>query len=160
MLHRDTIRFRNGWSDCMAEKRTYTQPSLARYDSLYELPSKLKSSAEALRKEAEGGYPLQVPPDYTTVVDMDRRYIEVSDSFCHLVGYRREELIGKTYDEISAPSTNNIPIVFSLFVKNGYMHGLWMPLHRRGTPILVRYEAWVPPDCQIQSNMALVRRFI
>jgi PAS domain S-box-containing protein len=103
-----------------------------------------------------GEYPLQVPPDYTTVVDMDRRYIEVSDSFCHLVGYRREELIGKTYDDISAPSTNDIPIVFRLFIKNGYMHGLWMLVHRSGARILVRYEAWVRSDCQIQSNMELV----
>jgi ABC-type antimicrobial peptide transport system permease subunit len=39
---------------------------------------------------------------------MDRRYVEVSDSFCYLVGYRRGELIGKTYDDISAPSTNDI----------------------------------------------------
>jgi PAS domain S-box-containing protein len=103
---------------------------------------------------------LHVPPDYTAVVDMDRRYIEVSDSFCDLVGYQREELIGKTYDEITAPSTNDIPIVFGLFVKNGYMHGLWMLVHRRGTHILVRYEAWMRPDCQIQSNMELVRRLI
>jgi PAS domain S-box-containing protein len=140
----------------MAKKKPYAQPKLSRYDSLHELPSKLKSSAEALRHAAVGEYPLQVPPDYTTVVDMDRRYTEVSDSFCHLVGYRREELIGKTYDDISAPSTNDIPIVFRLFIKNGYMHGLWMLVHRSGARILVRYEAWVRSDCQIQSNMELV----
>jgi PAS domain S-box-containing protein len=144
----------------MAKKKPYVKPTLSRYDSLHELPSKLKSSAEALRNEAEGHYPLQVPPHYTTVVDMDRRYIEVSDSFCHLLGYRREDLIGKTFDEISVPSTNDIPIVFRLFIKNGYMHGLWMFVHRRGNAILVRYEAWVRADCQIQSNMELVRRLI
>jgi PAS domain S-box-containing protein len=144
----------------MAEKKPYAQPKVSRYESPRELPSNLKSAAEALRNEAEGEYPLQVPPDYTAVVDMDRRYLEVSDSFCQLVGYSREELIGKTYDDISAPSTNDIPIVFRLFIKNGYMHGLWMLVHRRGTPILVRYEAWVRPDCQIQSNMELVRRLI
>jgi PAS domain-containing protein len=34
-------------------------------------------------------------PDYVTVVDLDRRYVHVSDEFCRLVGYEREELIGK-----------------------------------------------------------------
>jgi hypothetical protein len=28
--------------------------------------------------------------------------------------------------------------------------------HRDGTPILVRYEAWVRPDCFIESRMQLV----
>jgi PAS domain S-box-containing protein len=144
----------------MVKKKPYAQPNVSQYESPRELPSNLKSAAEALRKEAQGEYPWQVPPDYTTVVDMDRKYLEVSDSFCDLVGYSREELIGKTYDDISAPSTNDIPIIFRLFIKNGYMHGLWMLVHRRGTHILVRYEAWVRPDCQIQSNMELVRRLI
>jgi PAS domain S-box-containing protein len=112
------------------------------------------------QSEVEVQFGLQVAPDYTTVVDTNRRYVEVSDSFCRLVGYRREDLIGKRYDEISASGTNDIPTVFQLFIKNGYMHGLWMLVHRRGTPILVRYEAWVRSDCQIQSNMELVRRLI
>jgi PAS domain S-box-containing protein len=144
----------------MEKKRPYTPPKLSRYDSLDELPHEWKSSAEVLPNPAEREYSLHVAPDFTTVVDSNRRYIEVSDSFCHLLGYRREELIGKTYDEISASDTNDSPTVFRLFIKNGYMHGLWMLVHRRGTPILVRYEAWVRPDSQIQSNMELVRRLI
>jgi hypothetical protein len=27
--------------------------------------------------------------------------------------------------------------------KNGYMHGLWMLVHRTGTRILVRYESMI-----------------
>ena len=141
----------------MPKKKPYAPPKLSHYDSQREVPSNLRSAAEALRNEAEGRrFPLQVAPDYTTVVDTDRRYIEVSDSFCQLVGYQRQELIGKTYDELSAAGTNDIPIVFELFAKNGYMHGLWMLVHRTGARILVRYESWVRPDCQIQSNMELV----
>jgi PAS domain-containing protein len=74
----------------MVKKKPYAQPNVSQYESPRELPSNLKSAAEALRKEAQGEYPLQVPPDYTTVVDMDRKYLEVSDSFCDLVGYSRE----------------------------------------------------------------------
>ena len=133
----------------MPKKKPYAPPQVLRYESQAKMPS-----------EVEGQLGFHVAPDFTTVVDTDRRYIEVSDSFCELLGYRRDDLLGKTYDEFSAPATNDIPTVFHLFIRNGYMHGLWMLLHRRGTPILVRYEAWVRPDCQIQSNMELVRRLI
>ncbi len=121
-----------------------------------EGPSELKNLFQVLRDEATGQYGLNVEPVYTTLVDGDRRYVEVSDSFCQLVGYAREELIGKRFDDLTAPGTNDIPTVFRLFVRNGYMHGLWMLRHHNGTPILVRYEAWVRPDCYIEGKMELV----
>lgn len=119
-----------------------------------QVPNEL-SVALSLREESmkQGG---SVRADYTTVVDGDRRYIEVSDSFCQLVGYSREELIGKRFDDLTAPGTNDIPTVFRLFVSQGYMHGLWMFVSRTGTTILVRYECWVRSDCYIQGNMELV----
>jgi PAS domain S-box-containing protein len=98
-----------------------------------------------------------VRADYTAVVDGDRRYVEVSDTFCQLVGYRREELIGKRFDDLTAPGTNDIPSVFRQFVSQGYMQGLWMLVSRSGTTILVRYESWVRSDCYIQGNMELVK---
>jgi hypothetical protein len=36
------------------------------------------------------------------------------------------------------------------------MHGLWMLVHRTGTRILVRYDAWIRSDSKIESNMELV----
>ena len=98
----------------------------------------------------------RVAPDYTTVVDREHKYVEVSDSFCKLVGYTREELIGKKYDELTAPNTNDIPTIFRLFLEEGYMHGLWMLVHRTGTRVLVRYEAWLRQDGLIEGNMELV----
>jgi PAS domain S-box-containing protein len=98
-----------------------------------------------------------VRADYTAVVDGDRRYVEVSDTFCQLLGYRREELIGKRFDDLTAPGTNDIPSVFRLFVSQGYMQGLWVLVSRTGTTILVRYESWVRSDCYIQGNMELVK---
>ena len=120
-------------------------------------PSELKNLFQVLRDEATGQYGSNIAPVYTTLVDGDRRYIEVSDSFCQLVAYEREELIGKRYDDLTAPGTNDIPTVFRLFVRNGYMHGLWMLRHRKGTPVLVRYESWIRLDCYIESKMELVR---
>jgi|SRR5690348_14809714 PAS domain S-box-containing protein len=98
----------------------------------------------------------RILPDYSVEVDTNRRYKEVSDSFCKLLGYRREELIGKRFDVVTAPRTNDIPIVFELFIRLGYMHGIWIFVHRSGTRILVRYEAWLRPDQQIKCNMELL----
>jgi PAS domain S-box-containing protein len=139
----------------MGKKAPYVPPKLSQYDGP-EIPSELRDAAEALRKQDEPQFPLHVAPDYTTVVDTEHRYVQVSDSFCRLVGYRREELIGKKYDEISAPDTNDIPTIFNLFMREGYMHGLWMLVHRTGTRILVRYDAWIRSDAKIESNMELI----
>src|SRR5690348_6781264 len=142
----------------MPDKKPYSPPRVFHYESQGEIPSSSNGGDEGTLSEIEGQFSFHVAPEFTAVVDTNRRYLDVSDSFCQLVGYRRDELIGKTYDEISASGTNDIPTVFRLFIKNGYMHGLWMLVHRRGNPILVKYEAWLRPDSQIQSNMELVRR--
>jgi PAS domain-containing protein len=77
---------------------------------------------------------------------MDRKYVDVSEGFCKLLGYRRDELIGKKYDDLTVPHTNDTPIVFRLFTDAGYMHGIWILAHRGGTRPLIRYEAWIRPD--------------
>jgi PAS domain S-box-containing protein len=97
-----------------------------------------------------------VADDYRTVIDMDRRYVYVSDDFCQLVGYTREELIGKRYDDLSAPETNDLRTVFNLFCQMEYMHGLWVLVARSGARILIRYESWLRPDRLIEAHMQLV----
>jgi PAS domain S-box-containing protein len=97
-----------------------------------------------------------IPREYAVVVDRDRKYVQVSDSFCKLLGYRREELIGRKYDDVTTPGTNDIPTVSRLLHNEGYMHGIWVFAHRKGTRILVRYEAWVRPDGLTECNMDLL----
>jgi PAS domain S-box-containing protein len=97
-----------------------------------------------------------VADDYRAVIDMDRRYVYVSDAFCKLVGYSREELVGTRYDELSAPETNDLRTVFNLFCQLEYMHGLWMLVARSGARILIRYESWLRPDRLIEAHMQRV----
>jgi PAS domain S-box-containing protein len=97
-----------------------------------------------------------VEPTYTVVVNKERKYTDVSDSFCKLLGYAREELIGRRCDDFTAPRTNDISVVMDLFLKSGYMHGIWVFVHRRGTKILVRYEVWLRADGQYQGHMELL----
>jgi len=97
-----------------------------------------------------------VRPQYAVIVDADRRYTDVSDSFCKLLGYRREELIGKKYDVFTAPGTTDIAVVYELFANAGYMHGIWILVNRSGTHLLVRYEAWYRSDGLIEGQMELL----
>src|SRR5436189_5663047 len=139
----------------MSKRKAYTPPRVIRYESKAEYPERTRSIVKTLRQEL-GVLQFEVEPQYVTVVDSDRRYVEVSDGFCQLVGYQREALIGKRYDDLTAPDTNDIATVFGLFQRLGYMHGLWMLVSRQGTRILVRYEAWLRPDSYIEGHMEVV----
>jgi len=139
----------------MQKTKPYTPPRVIRYESESEYPDWTRGIVRSLRQKLEA-LQFEVKPQYITVVDSDRKYVEVSDSFCQLVGYEREDLIGKRYDDLTAPDTNDIPTVFGLFQKLGYMHGLWMLVSREGTRILVRYEAWLRPDSYIEGHMEVV----
>ena len=65
-------------------------------------------------------------------------------------------MLGKQYDEITAPPTTDIPTIFDLFKRRGYMQGLWILVHRTGQRILISYEAWVRPDSFIESKIEVV----
>jgi PAS domain S-box-containing protein len=135
----------------MNTKKAYTPPRLTAYDPK-NVPEWLNLMQQDLLKA-------HVPPTYTVVVDQDRKYVQVSESFCELVGYNVEELIGTQYDHVTALNTADIPTTHTLVSKLGYMHGLWMFVHRTGYRILVRYEAWLRPDKNIQSNIEVVQTF-
>jgi hypothetical protein len=132
----------------MPKRKPYAQPCVIRYESEAEYPERTRSLAKTLRQELGAALQFEVEPQYVTVVDSDRRYVEVSDSFC--------QLVGKRYDDLTAPNTNDIPTVFGLFQELGYMHGLWLLVSREGTRILVRYEAWLRPDSYIEGHMEVV----
>ena len=139
----------------MSKRKPYAPPSVLSYESETEYPGWTRRIVKTLRQELEA-LQFEVEPQYVTVVDSDRKYVEVSDSFCQLLGYQREELVGKRYDDLTAPNTNDIATVFGLFQKLGYMHGLWLFISREGTRILVRYEAWLRPDSYIEGHMEVV----
>jgi PAS domain S-box-containing protein len=98
----------------------------------------------------------RVEPDYVTVVNAKRKYVEVSPSFCKLLGYREDDLIGRSYDEFTAPKTSNIENILAIFQKVGYMEGIWVLVHRSGTKIFVRYQAFIRQDGLYESHMELI----
>jgi|ERR1700676_2802919 PAS domain-containing protein len=134
----------------MNTKKPYVPPRLAAYDPK-NVPDRL------FRDELKPGH---VIPGYTTLVDSNRIYVDVSQSFCDLVGHKREELIGTRYDHLTALNTADIPLTYTLFSKLGYMHGLWVLLHRTGYRVLIRYEAWLRPDSLIESKIKFVQNIL
>ena len=142
----------------MSSGKPYIPPRFIRYGSEADYPDPAPNAVKSMRQKlaANSSASCEVKPEFVTVVDRDRKFIQVSDSFCQLLGYRREELIAKPYDNVTAPNTNDIQTVFNLFAKQGYMHGLWMLASRRGTHVLVRYESWIRPDSYIEGHMEAV----
>ena len=98
---------------------------------------------------------VRVQPEFVTVVNPNRRFVEVSPTFCKLLGYTQDELLGKAYDDITVPRTNDIPGVLEMFLKVGYMSGIWVLSHRRGTKLFVRYESVIRGDGLFESQMEL-----
>jgi PAS domain S-box-containing protein len=142
----------------MSPKRPYIPPLVVRHDSDSEFPEWKRNLIRSMCPEQKSNLSSSAVAthDYSTLVDLDRRYVHVSDDFCRLLGYEREALIGKRYDDVSAPETNDTLTVFNLFCQLEYMHGLWMLVTRSGTRILVRYEAWLRSDMLIEGHMQLV----
>jgi PAS domain S-box-containing protein len=138
--------------------KEYIPPRFIRHESVADCPQWVRDAVKSIRQEFASDTTRQcgVKPEFVTVVDNDRKFVEASDSFCQLFGYRPEELIGKPYDEVTAPNTNDIPTVFRLFTETGYMHGLWLLASRQGTRVLVRYESWIRRDSYIEGHMELV----
>jgi PAS domain S-box-containing protein len=132
--------------------------AMKRGDTQLEFSKSQKNGGNGLKEAGakESALEAIIADDYRTVIDMDRRYVYVSDAFCELLGYTREELIGMRYDDLSAPGTNDLRTIFNLFCQLEYMHGLWMLVARSGARVLVRYESWLRDDLLIEGRMQLV----
>jgi len=143
----------------MINKKRYIPPRFFQYppDKVPETVQQLFSNRVVTPVSSRGDH---VEPIYTTIIDSDRKYVEVSENFCELLGYTSEELIGRRFDEITAPRTTDSMAIFNLFKRLGYMHGLWMFVHRTGYRILIRYESWLRPDTNIHSNIEVVQTFV
>jgi PAS domain-containing protein len=79
------------------------------------------SDIQALDSKVAPEHCARVQPTYVTVINPRRRFVEVSASFCKLLGYSQGELVGKLFDDFTVPYTTNIAILWPLFTwKNGW----------------------------------------
>jgi PAS domain S-box-containing protein len=98
----------------------------------------------------------RVQPDYVAVFNDRRKFVEVSPSFCKLLGYAENELIGRPFEDVTVPRTNNIPILVQMLIENGYLQGIWVLAHKRGTKLFVRFATVLRTDGLYEAAMELI----
>jgi PAS domain S-box-containing protein len=84
--------------------------------------------------------------EYIAVVDNQRRYVDVTDGVCKLVGYEKEELLRMTIDALAHPSVANTPELFQQYVRDGFQEGNFILKHKSGAPVPIRYRAKILKD--------------
>lgn len=82
-----------------------------------------------------------VSPPAEVEVDANRCYIAVNDSACELLGYAREELLKMRIDDISFPSGAHVRPMFSRFLEDGSMRGIFALRRKSGEIIWVRFTS-------------------
>src|ERR1700674_121230 len=89
----------------------------------------------------------EIGGEYVVFVDANRRYVEVTDGVCQLLGYRREELLAKTIDDITAPELRSqVSETFRQYIAKGGLEGQYNLLAKDGRRVPIRYQAKVYPD--------------
>lgn len=86
-------------------------------------------------------------------VDRDRRFVHVTDGFLQLIGYDRDEVLGRLIDDFTYPGTANTKEEFHRYLKDGHMSGGYVLRHKSGEKVPIEYEAGVLPDGCMYSNM-------
>lgn len=113
--------------------------------NLHVLKQELPSSGAASRA-ARHDHP-EFSGEYVVFVDANRRYVDVTDGVCSLLGYSRAELLGKTIDEVAAPEIRStVSETFQQFVDAGGLSGQFLLLARDGRRVPIRYDSKVFPD--------------
>jgi PAS domain S-box-containing protein len=122
----------------------------------YAKPFLVEVSADQVSPNSSSEHCTCVQPDYVTVVNAKRKFVEISSSFCQLLGYTEEEILGRIFDDFTVPRTINIPTVWRIFVGAERMVGIWVFAHRSGTKLFVRYEASTRADGLHETHMELL----
>jgi len=84
---------------------------------------------------------------YIAFVDEQRRYLDVTDGVCELLGFTRSELLSMRIDDVTAPAMylKTAPL-FQQYLRDGLQHGDYILLRRDGKEIPINYIARVFPD--------------
>ena len=84
---------------------------------------------------------------YVAFVDEQRRYLDVTDGVCELLGYSRSELLTMRIDDVTAPTIrSSAPPLFEQYLKDGLQRGSYILRHRNGNEIPITYIARAFPD--------------
>jgi PAS domain-containing protein len=83
--------------------------------------------------------------EYVVFADASRRYVDCSNGVCHLLDYSHDEMLQRTVDDVSY-NGNETSTLFAQFLKTGHDKGEYVLKRMDGTPVLIRYRAFVFND--------------
>jgi len=90
---------------------------------------------------------------YVVFVDVQGRYLEVIPGICRLLGYKREELIGKMLDDIFQEKPRTPwDDMYQQFLRQGFLHGRHVLRHKNGQPINIQYQAHFLPGGKVMAE--------
>ncbi|GEM_PF-1639976 len=91
-------------------------------------------------------------PDAIFVADIDGRYVYVNEAACRMVGYSREELLGKTIlDTLPPEDAGRLHRAKSAMLESGTRAAEWTLRRKDGTGVPVEVNAIILPDGQWQG---------
>jgi len=90
---------------------------------------------------------LELEGENVAFVDEQRRYLDVTDGVCELLGYSRSELLNMRIDDVTAPvMRSKTPPLFKQYLEDGLQKGEYILRHRDGHEIPINYAARIFPD--------------
>ncbi len=129
--------------------RAITMPVMLIYPVASVLLSLLLMHQQELRrmqkqlKQSEERFKLlfdKAPLGYQSL-DLDGCFIDVNQQWCDLLGYSRDEVIGKWFGDFLSPENKEIFLKrFPVFKEQGYVHSEFEVLHKRGNPLFLSFE--------------------
>ncbi len=84
---------------------------------------------------------LPVQPPAEVEVDENRCYVNVNDAACELLGYSREELLSMKIDDVSYPSGAHVDPMYSQYLEDGSMKGIFALRRKSGEILWIRFSA-------------------
>lgn len=82
-----------------------------------------------------------IEPPAIVEVDEHRRYINVNESACRLLGYTRDELLSMRIDDLSFPSGAHVDPMFENYLSDGSMQGIFALRRKNGDILWIRFRA-------------------
>ncbi|MBW8771568.1 MAG: PAS domain S-box protein, partial [Gemmatimonadetes bacterium] len=110
-------------------------------------------SDESLRSEIRAQQIVDLSPDAFFLADLDARFTDVNHAACELLGYEREELVGKTiFDIIPSEDAERLKEVRTQLLVAGATHKAeWMLKRKDGTTVPVDASANILADGRWQA---------
>jgi CheY-like chemotaxis protein len=90
--------------------------------------------------------------EYVAFANPERKYTEVTEGFCRLLGYSRQEMLQMRIDQVAA-APEEVPERWQHFVNRGALEGEIVLRHRSGALVPVTYKSKVFPDGCMVARM-------